>query len=99
MNDIKPEYRIIAEMVSDGASVLDLGCGNGELLSILKQRRKVKKAQGIEIDEQSIYKCVKSGLSVFHGDIDSGLTEYNDRAFDYVILNQSCSKSKNRIRF
>ncbi len=45
--------------------------------------------QGIEIDEQAIYTCVARGLNVLHGDIDSGLSEYPDRSFDYVILNQS----------
>ncbi len=47
------------------------------------------RGQGIEIDEQAIYACVARGLNVFHGDIDSGLSEYPDRSFDYVILNQS----------
>jgi methionine biosynthesis protein MetW len=45
--------------------------------------------QGIEIDEQAIYKCVAKGLNVLHGDIDTGLSEYQDKSFDYVILNQS----------
>ena len=47
------------------------------------------RGQGIEIDEQAIYACVAKGLSVFHGDIDSGLSDYPDCSFDYVILNQS----------
>ena len=47
------------------------------------------RGQGIEIDEQAIYTCVARGLNVLHGDIDSGLSEYPDRSFDYVILNQS----------
>jgi methionine biosynthesis protein MetW len=76
------------ELIDSGASVLDLGCGRGELLHILIQEKKVR-GQGIEIDEQAIFKCVAKGLNVFHGDIDSGLAEYSDRSFDYVILNQS----------
>jgi methionine biosynthesis protein MetW len=94
MNNLKLEYRVIAEMIKEGASVLDLGCGDGELLTTLRRYRKVNKAQGIEIDEQAIYKCVKNGLSVFHGDIDSGLAEYGDKSFDYVILNQSLQQVK-----
>jgi methionine biosynthesis protein MetW len=90
----KAEYRIIAGLVETGSSVLDLGCGGGELLSLLKKERNVTKAQGIEIDEKAIYKCVARGLSVFHGDIDSGLAEYDDNAFDYVILNQSFQQVK-----
>jgi methionine biosynthesis protein MetW len=93
-NSEKPEYDVISKMVKNGASVLDLGCGNGELLNKLKREKNVTKAQGIEIDEQEIYKCVARGLSVFHGDIDTGLAEYEDRSFDYVILNQSFQQVK-----
>jgi len=82
------DHRIIAELIVPGSSVLDLGCGSGELLYRLI-KEKGAHGQGIEIDEQAIYTCVERGLNVFHGDIDSGLSEYPDRSFDYVILNQS----------
>ena len=82
------EHRAILEWVRRGSSVLDLGCGDGELLALLVRERNVK-AQGIEIDEQAIYHCVVKGLSVFHEDIDNGLSDYADHSFDYVILNQS----------
>ncbi len=87
------ENEIIAAFVEPGASVLDLGCGEGDLLSILVKDKKAK-VQGIDIDEQAIYKCVARGLSVLHGDIDSGLSEYGDKYFDYVILNQSFQQVK-----
>lgn len=89
----KLEYAVILERVEENSSVLDLGCGTGDLLSLLVQERKVK-AQGIEIDEQAIYRCVERGLSVFHGDIDTGLSEYRDKSFDYVILCQSFQQVK-----
>jgi len=82
------ENNVIISWVKPGSSALDLGCGDGVLLSRLVKEKNVK-AQGIEVDEQAIYKCVAKGLSVFHGDIDSGLPEYNDDSFDYVILSQS----------
>ena len=82
------DHNSIVDLVRPGASVLDLGCGDGVLLSRLVKEKNVK-AQGIEVDAQAIYKCVAKGLSVFHGDIDSGLSEYNERSFDYVILSQS----------
>jgi methionine biosynthesis protein MetW len=85
---IRLDHRIILEMVPRGSSVLDLGCGTGELLFLLV-KEKGARAQGIEIDEQAIYKCVARGLNVIHGDIDTGLSEYRDKSFDYVILNQS----------
>ena len=75
-------------MVKPHSSVLDLGCGFGDLMSALERENK-SKVQGIEIDEQAIYKCVAKGLSVLHGDIDSGLLDYGDKIFDYVILSQS----------
>jgi methionine biosynthesis protein MetW len=87
------EHRLILELVPDGSSVLDLGCGDGELLSALVRERKAR-AQGIEIDEQAIYRCVAMGLSVLHGDIDTGLPEYGDKSFDYVVLNQSLQQVK-----
>jgi methionine biosynthesis protein MetW len=93
-DSVKPEYHLIADMVKNDASVLDLGCGDGELLALLRRDKNVTKAQGIEIDEQAIYKCVARGLSVFHGDIDSGLAEYESQSFDYVILNQSFQQVK-----
>jgi methionine biosynthesis protein MetW len=61
---------------------------------MIRKDREVVKAQGIEIDEKAIYKCVERGLSVFHGDIDSGLAEYDDNSFDYVILNQTFQQVK-----
>jgi methionine biosynthesis protein MetW len=86
--EISLQYRTIVEWIGEGSSVLDLGCGDGELLSLLIRTKKVR-AQGIEIDEQAIYQCVAKGVSVFHEDIDNGLPEYGDKSFDYVILNQS----------
>jgi methionine biosynthesis protein MetW len=82
------EYGAILKWIRVGSSVLDLGCGNGELLALLVREKKVR-AQGIEIDEQAIYQCVAKGLSVFHEDIDNGLSDYRNHSFDYVILNQS----------
>lgn len=90
---IRLDYRIIYEIIEPKAKVLDLGCGAGDLMLLLAQEKDAK-VQGIEIDEQAIYKCVEKGLSVFHGDIDSGLAEYPDQSFDYVILNQSLQQVK-----
>ena len=80
--------KIILEQINAGAAVLDLGCGQGDLLDLLVREKKVR-AQGIEKDEQAIHACVEKGLVVFHGDIDTGLSEYGDKNFDYVILNQT----------
>lgn len=82
------DQRVILDMVRPGSSVLDLGCGVGGLLSLLVREKQVR-GQGIERDEQAIYQCVARGLSVYHGDIDSGLAEYGDKSFDYVVFDQS----------
>jgi methionine biosynthesis protein MetW len=92
-DNTKLEHKAILEIIPIGSSVLDLGCGEGELLYLLVKEKKVK-AQGIDINEQAIYKCVAKGLSVYHGDIDSGLTDYSDKSFDFVILNQSLQQVK-----
>jgi methionine biosynthesis protein MetW len=88
-----PDHKAILRWVHQGSSVLDLGCGDGVLLDLLVREKGVR-AQGIEIDEQAIYQCVAKGLSVFHEDIDNGLSDYADRSFDYVILNQSFQQVK-----
>jgi methionine biosynthesis protein MetW len=87
------DYKIIAEWINADSSVLDLGCGGGELLSILVTEKHVR-ANGIEIDEQAIYRCVEKGLSVFHEDIEEGLSGYPDESFDYVIMNESLQEVK-----
>jgi methionine biosynthesis protein MetW len=89
----KIEHQVIMDWVEQGASVLDLGCGDGGLLARLIEEKQVH-AQGIEISEQAIHHCVARGLSVFQEDIDTGLSDYADKSFDYVILNQTFQQVK-----
>ena len=84
---MREDYKIISRIVESGSKVLDLGCGDGELMFLLTKEKNTR-AQGIELDDSQIYKCVEKGLSVFHGDIDSGLLEYPDKSFDYVIRSE-----------
>lgn len=93
MKSKRIDYRVIYQIVEPNTRVLDLGCGDGELLSFLVKEKKVR-AQGIELNEDAIYRCVEKGLSVFHGNIETGLSGYPDNAFDYVILNQSMQEVK-----
>jgi len=90
---IRPDHSIILDWIKNDSSMLDLGCHEGELLSLIVKKKNAR-AQGIEIDEKAIYKCVELGLSVSHQDIDNGLSEYGDESFDYVILNQSIQQVK-----
>jgi methionine biosynthesis protein MetW len=94
LRDIRLDHKIIYSIVDPGSRVLDLGCGEGDLLYLLAREKRVI-AQGIEMDDKAIQECVKKGLSVFHDDIMSGLSEYSDNSFDFVILNQSMEEVKN----
>ena len=90
---MRSDYQVIVEWTRTGSSVLDLGCGDCELLSILVNEKHVK-ANGVEIDEAAVYKCVERGVSVLHEDIEAGLSGYPDESFDYVIMNESLQQVK-----
>jgi methionine biosynthesis protein MetW len=81
-------------MIGEGAAVLDLGCGDGTLMSLLV-REKHARVQGIELDDEAVHRCVEKGLTVFQGDIERGLADYPDGTFDDVILNQSLQEVRN----
>jgi methionine biosynthesis protein MetW len=91
--DIRLDHRIIYSIIEHNSRVLDLGCGEGDLLYPLVRDKQVR-AQGIELNANAIQECVKKGLSVFHDDIEHSLREYPDHSFDYVILNQSMQEVK-----
>ncbi len=82
------DHEIILTQIEPKSSVLDLGCGDGELLSLLKERKQCR-CTGIEIDDEQTMKAIAQGVSVAQGDIDSDLDVYSDNQFDYVILNES----------
>ena len=82
------DYELIERLVPDGASVLDLGCGDGELLAELIREKHVR-GSGVEISQAAVEACVAKGLSVFHGDLDEGLADHADGSFDIVILSFS----------
>jgi methionine biosynthesis protein MetW len=82
---LTPEHKVILALVEPGSRVLDLGCGEGDLLLALKGLKGVR-AEGIELADACIQACVARGLfSVQHGDLDEGLANYPDRSVDYVI--------------
>ena len=83
--DLRLDHKVIGEMIEEGATVLDLGCGDGDLLEYLVVSKDVR-GSGVEISEDAIYSCVEKGLSVSQGDIDSGLREYPDALFDFTIM-------------
>ena len=76
---------VIVEMVEAGSRVLDVGCGDGELLQLLSERKGVD-GRGVELQREKVNACVAHGLSVIQGDADRDLDNYPDQAFDYAIL-------------
>jgi len=82
------DYRIITGLIQPKARVLDLGCGDGELLAMLVDEKRAI-GQGVEISEEGVNSCIAKGLNVIQGNLDEGLADYADHSFDYVVLNQT----------
>ncbi|MBS1853794.1 MAG: methionine biosynthesis protein MetW [Acidobacteria bacterium] len=89
----RSDYAIIGEIVEPKTKVLDLGCGEGELLEWLAVNKGVD-ARGVEISNSRVRRAIARGVSVFQGDIDQGLADYPDQAFDYVILSQTLQETR-----
>jgi methionine biosynthesis protein MetW len=90
---LRPDLAIIADHVAAGTRVLDVGCGDGELMAELRDRSRVD-ARGIEIDPANVSAAVGRGLSVVQGDADTDLPYYADHAFDYAILSQTLQTTR-----
>lgn len=93
----RSDYAIISQLIEPMSRVLDLGCGDGTLLGWLADNKDVE-ARGIEINGENVKKAIARGVSVFQGDIDQGLADYPDQAFDYVILSQTLQESRHPLR-
>ena len=91
-----PQSRIdlvrVAEMVEPRARVLDVGCGDGDLLQLLETRG--IDGRGIELSREDVNRCVAKGLAVVQGDADTDLADYPDDSFDYVILSQTLQATR-----
>ena len=87
-NHLRPDLAAIAEMIPEGARVLDVGCGDGALLEYLVRTKNVD-GRGVELSQQNVNACVARGLAVVQGDADADLAEYPGQVFDFVILSQT----------
>ncbi|MHA1157117.1 MAG: methionine biosynthesis protein MetW [Alphaproteobacteria bacterium] len=83
----------VAELVTPGSRVLDVGCGTGALLALLETTRQVD-GRGLELSQRGVNECVARGLSVIQGDADVDLVDYADDTFDYVILSQTLQATR-----
>ena len=93
----RSDYAIIGELVEPNTKVLDLGCGEGELLQWLAGNKGVE-ARGIEIEGARVQRAIGRGVSVYQGDIDEGLVDYPAQTFDYVILSQTLQESRHPLK-
>ncbi|MBM3741054.1 MAG: methyltransferase domain-containing protein, partial [Acidobacteria bacterium] len=82
------DYAMIGDIVAPGSRVLDLGCGEAELLQWLADNKRVQ-ARGVELSGPRVQKAIARGVSVYQGDLETSLSDYPDNAFDYVILSQT----------
>jgi homoserine O-acetyltransferase len=89
----RPDYAMIAALVEPGSRVLDLGCGEGELLASLQEQKSVD-ARGIEINPNKVRRAIARGVSAYQSDIDHGLADYPEKAFDFVILSQTLQETR-----
>ena len=89
-------YDVIVQVVDSGSRVLDLGCGDGELLNRLIREKQVH-GRGVELEEEMILRCISKGISVFQGNLDEGLKDYATKSYDFVVLNQTLQVIRNPV--
>ena len=85
---MKKEFRIIADLIEKNSRVLDVGCGDGELMSFILSNIS-RDVRGIEISKINVQKCISKGLTVIEGDAEKDLFQFPDSSFDFVILSQT----------
>ena len=88
MTNGKMSQKLISSLIKNDAKVLDVGCGNGSLLTFLENEKKIN-GHGLEISHQGVQECLAKGLSVLQGNADTDLTNFPEKSFDYVILSRT----------
>ena len=93
-NEIRLDLKIIADLIKPNSKVLDIGCGNGQLLNFLKQNKNID-GRGLEISHTEVSKALIKGLSVIQGNAENDLVIYPDNSFDYAVLSQTIQATHN----
>lgn len=89
----KKDFKIISNLIPQGASVIDIGCNDGSLLQYLKEKNNID-GRGMEIDQNKVQLCLSKGISVIEGDADVDLFDYPDNLFDFSILTYALQATK-----
>ena len=94
VSTLRPDLQMIADWVSSGSRVLDLGCGEGDLLAWLQAHKQVS-AYGVDFDVNNVVRCVAANVNAIQGDLEAGLAEFADQRFDHVVLSQTIQAMHN----
>ena len=85
---MKKEFKIIADLINEKSRVLDVGCGDGELMNFI-YKNITQDVRGIEISKNNVQKCISKGLTVIEGDAEKDLFQFPDSSYDFVVLSQT----------
>ena len=85
---MKKEFKVIADLLPNGARVLDVGCGDGSLMDLLTKEKNIE-VRGLELEKQNVQECIYKGLPVIQGNAETELYQFPNQSFDYVVLSQT----------
>tara|TARA_Y100001935_G_C17239982_1_gene475145 strand:- start:216 stop:824 length:609 start_codon:yes stop_codon:yes gene_type:complete len=86
--EMKKEFKVIADLLPNNTRVLDVGCGDGSLMNLLKKEKNVE-VRGLELNQENVQECIRLGLPVIQGNAETELHQFPDKSFDYVVLSQT----------
>ena len=85
---MKKEFKVIADLLSKNTRVLDVGCGDGSLMTLLKKEKNIE-VRGLELNQENVQHCIRKGLPVIQGNAETELHQFPNQSFDYVVLSQT----------
>ena len=85
---MKKEFKVIADLLPNNTRVLDVGCGDGSLMSLLRKEKNIE-VRGLELNKDNVQKCITKGLPVIQGNAENELHQFPEQSFDYVVLSQT----------